>query len=107
MSTHMTKIWFDGEKIVTQEILEQDMITEKTTRPLTFGEKAVGITFNPSQDLKVEGIKRRCADLIDEIHKLRTYQADLEVARMASIAITDIQSAQMWAVKAATWKHEE
>jgi hypothetical protein len=63
---------------------------------LTFGEKAVGMTFNPSYDPTVEAIKRRCADLIDEIHELRTNQPNGEIARMASIA--------MWAVKAATWR---
>lgn len=73
-------------------------------RPMTFGEKAVGLTFNPSGDPTVEAIKRKCADLIDEIHELRTNQPNAEVARMASIAITELQTAQMWAVKAATWK---
>jgi hypothetical protein len=43
--------------------------------------------------------------LIDEIHELRTNQPDAEIARMASIAITEIQTGQMWAVKAATWKY--
>ena len=74
-------------------------------RQLTFGEKAVGLTFNPSGDPTVEAIKRKCADLIDEIHWLRTNQPNSEIARMASEAITDIQSGQMWAVKAATWRY--
>jgi hypothetical protein len=58
-----------------------------------------------SNDPTVDAIKRKCADLIDEIHELRTNQSDFEIARMASIAITDIQTGQMWAVKAATWKY--
>ena len=73
--------------------------------PMTFGEKAVGLTFNPSSDPTVEAIKRKCADLIDEIHELRTNQPNPEIARMASIAITELQTAQMWAVKAVTWKY--
>lgn len=77
---------------------------EQNQRPMTFGEKAVGLTFNPSGDPTVNAIKVRCAELIDEIHELRTNQPNADIARMASIAITDIQSAQMWAVKAATWK---
>jgi hypothetical protein len=60
--------------------------------------------FNPSGDPTVEAIKRKCADLIDEIHELRTNQPNAEIARMASLAITEIQAGQMWAVKAATWK---
>jgi hypothetical protein len=75
------------------------------TQAMTFGEKAVGLSFNPSQDPTVAAIKRKCADLIDEIHELRTNQPNAEIARMASVAITDIQSGQMWAVKAATWQH--
>jgi hypothetical protein len=74
-------------------------------KALTFGEKAVGLTFNPSQDPTVAAIKRLCADLIDEIHELRTNQPNSEIARMASVAITEIQTGQMWAVKAATWQH--
>jgi hypothetical protein len=72
---------------------------------MTFGEKAVGLTFNPSGDPTVEAIKRKCADLIDELHNMRLNPPDSEIERMLSIAITDLQSAQMWAVKAATWKY--
>ena len=71
---------------------------------LTFGQRAVGLTFNPSNDPTVQAIKAKCADLIDEIHELRCNQPDAEIVRMASIAITELQTAQMWAVKAATWK---
>lgn len=74
-------------------------------REMTFGEKAVGITFNPSNDQTVQAIKQKCAELIDEIHELRRNQPNSEIARMASIAITEIQTGQMWAVKAATWKY--
>ncbi len=83
---------------------------EDVKRELTFGEKAVGIsfTFNPSSNLKVRSIKRRFADLIDELEGYRNPQNSerhQEVSRMLSIAITECQSAQMWAVKAATWQY--
>jgi hypothetical protein len=81
------------------------MEMSENTRPMTFGEKAVGLTFNPSNNPTVDEIKRKAAELIDEIHELRTNQPNSEIARMASLAITDIQSGQMWAVKAATWKY--
>lgn len=84
--------------------MKDQTMTEPAQREMTFGEKAVGLTFNPSGDPTVEAIKRKCADLIDEIHELRTNQPNAEIARMASIAITELQTAQMWAVKAATWK---
>lgn len=76
----------------------------ENTRPMTFGEKAVGLTFNPSADPTVQAIKQKCAELIDEIHKLRTNQPNSEIARMATIAITKIQTGQTWAVEAATWQ---
>jgi hypothetical protein len=74
--------------------------------PMTFGEKAVGLTFNPSGDPTVEAIKRKCADLIDDLDSLRNH-ADTkpEIKRMLSIAVTELQTAQMWAVKAATWRY--
>lgn len=35
---------------------------------------------------------------------LRQLTEDPEVKRMASVAITEAQTAQMWAVKAITWR---
>lgn len=75
------------------------------TRELSFGEKAVGITFNPSKNLAVEAVKRECADLIDRLNADRNSAEGAEKKRMFSIAITEIQSAQMWAVKAITWQY--
>jgi hypothetical protein len=73
-------------------------------RPLSFGEKAVGITFNPGQSHEVHKCKKEFADVIDRMNYLREQSFDPEVKRMASIAITEAQTAQMWAVKAITWK---
>lgn len=70
---------------------------------LTFGQKAVGLTFNPSNNPQVDNVKREFANTIDQLHKLRTESEDPEVKRLASVAITEAQSAQMWAVKALTW----
>lgn len=74
------------------------------TREQSFGEKAVGLSFNPSNDDLVSQIKARFAADIDEMNALRLRTKSREVKRLASIAITEIQGAQMWAVKAATWK---
>lgn len=76
----------------------------KNGRSQTFGEKAVGLSFNPSASDLVANIKKRFADDIDEMNSLRLRTDDPEVTRLASIAITEIQGAQMWAVKAATWR---
>lgn len=80
------------------------MTDTTNTRELSFGEKAVGLTFNPSGDALVNQLKEKAAAFIDQCHALRTANDDPEVKRMASIAITEAQTAQMWAVKAATWR---
>lgn len=72
---------------------------------LTFGEKAVGLTFNPSNNLAVDECKRNFAKAIDQLNDVRNDPATpQEGKRLASIAITELQGAQMWAVKAITWR---
>lgn len=73
-------------------------------RAQTYGEKAVGLTFNPSNDDAVAKCKAEFAAVIDHMNDLRNSTDNAEVKRMASIAITEAQTAQMWAVKAITWK---
>lgn len=74
-------------------------------RELTFGEKAVGLNFNPGGDERVNEIKELYAKIIDRLNDLRNLtEAPSEQARLASVAITEAQGAQMWAVKAITWK---
>lgn len=70
---------------------------------LTYGEKAVGLTFNPAQNEAVQLIKEKSAALIDALNDYRNATEDGEVKRMLSIAITEAQTAQMWGVKAITW----
>ena len=73
-------------------------------RELTFGEKAVGLTFNPSGDPAITECKQGYAKLIDQLHELRCRTESSDQARLASVAITEAQGAQMWAVKALTWR---
>lgn len=73
-------------------------------RPLTYGEKAVGLSFNPGGLDAVTEAKAEAAMLIDRANDLRQASASPEVKRMASLAITAAQEAQMWLVKAQTWK---
>lgn len=82
------------------------MTEENAAAPqeLTFGEKAVGLTFNPSGNDDVQGCKVGYAAIIDNLNRLRTEATNPETARLYSIAITEAQGAQMWAVKAITWK---
>ncbi len=85
----------------------QDAVTPQPaeTRELTFGEIAVGLTFNPSKDTFVDDVKRKYAAVIDQLHSARTNSTNGERTRMLSIAITETQTAQMWAVKAITWQY--
>ena len=79
-------------------------ITNQSMRELTYGEKAVGLTFNPSGDTGVATIKKYYAQIIDDMNSLRSGAEDAEAKRLFSVAITEAQTAQMWAVKAITWK---
>lgn len=80
---------------------------ENNERTLTYGEKAVGLTFNPSNDPKVQEVKELYAKIIDICNEpfLDTNTVmNGERARLFKIAITEAQTAQMWAVKAITFK---
>ena len=76
------------------------------TRSLTYGEKAVGLTFNPSGDPDVDRVKKLFAEVIDLCHHKRLLAANrgTEKGRLFAIAVTEAQEAQMWAVKALTWR---
>ena len=79
------------------------------TREMTYGEKAVGLTFNPGNDPKVQEVKELYAKIIDICNEIRTEAGPSEEGRyrgfsLCSVAITEAQTAQMWAVKAITWK---
>jgi hypothetical protein len=78
---------------------------QKPRNNLTFGEKAVGLGFNPSADPTVDELKREFAKIIDLCHmKRQSLMGGSEAHRLWAIAITTAQDAQMWSVKAATWK---
>lgn len=89
----------------TKTINQMPEVTQGTVRELTFGEKAVGLTFNPSNNEMVDGFKKRYAAIIDNLADLRDASTNPEVKRMCSVAITEAQTSQMWAVKAATWQY--
>jgi len=68
----------------------------------TYNEELVGLSFNPSGDEKVAEIKKHFAAVIDILNEDRGDNRD-ERARLSSVAITEAQTAQMWAVKAVTY----
>ena len=59
--------------------------------------------FNPSRSEKVNALKSLFADIIDICDRERVAASDGELKRLYSVAITEAQTAQMWAVKAVTW----
>ena len=81
------------------------------TRELTFGEKAVGLKFNPSGDDKVNKAKQLMADALDllkeaEIEKTKLYvneRVSWEANVFKTQAFNKIIDAQMSLVKYITW----
>jgi len=72
----------------------------------SYGQKAVGMDFNPSGDANVRLVKEAYAEVIDLLNDMRsTNEASAELKRNCSLAITHAQTAQMWAVKAITWRY--
>ena len=79
---------------------------------MTKGEYRVGINFNPAGADTVNKIKRAAADLIDLIDSIEEHPAQLdmrfsEIKRLKALAQTEVESAAMWAVKAATKQNPE
>lgn len=79
---------------------------------LTYGQKLTGVNFNPSEKRTVAKIKQAFADLIDMINDAPKKPADPtapdktdwgRIARHSAIAITEAETACMYAVKAAVF----
>ncbi len=66
---------------------------------MTYGQKAVGLTFNPSNDETVDKVKKLYAEIIDICANIRTEAGQGEKGRLLSVAITEAQTAQLWTVK--------
>lgn len=78
---------------------------------LTLGEYRVEKNFNPSQNELVDKIKAKAAELIDLIEEAKLSNVSIhddlaplavEKQRLANIAQDQVESAAMFAVKAAT-----
>lgn len=68
---------------------------------MTEGEYRVGLSFNPSGSDEVNAIKVHAAayiDMLSAIAEDRTHPG----SRCAAIAMTEMESSAMWAVKAVT-----
>lgn len=73
---------------------------------LTFGQRLVGLTFNPSGDEKVIKAKQLFADAIDLVGGEKEFLNDTTTikAYLKRIAIDSIILTQMAVVKYLTWK---
>jgi hypothetical protein len=75
-------------------------------RELTFGEKLVGLTFNPSGDINVQKAKELCAELADLLRNNILAGEQSELYKLLSEkALVDILDAQMNVVKVLTFKY--
>ena len=92
-----------GVQLRVTEVPKSEVLPRDAAPSLTYGQKAVGLSFNPSNVAGVANCKDGFAAVIDQMNQVRNFSDDPEVKRMASVAITEAQSAQMWAVKALTW----
>lgn len=72
-------------------------------KEMTFGEKAVGLAFNPSGDPLAHKIKQLYAEIIDICYHAGNASHGHQL-RHWELAIADAETAQMRAVKAATWR---
>jgi hypothetical protein len=80
---------------------------DSVNRGLTFGEKLVGLTFNPSNDDKVGKAKRLCAELADLLNddfNNGNEHTQLQ-SRLYDHTIGEILNAQMNVVKVLTLKY--
>lgn len=69
----------------------------------TFGQKMVGITFNPANDDNVTKCKQKMADVIDLL--IESTPPDTEIKNaLFQMALQNILQAQMMAVKLLTFK---
>lgn len=93
-----------------EEIVKDEYPTQQDepqiSRGMTFGEKLVGLTFNPSNDDKVAKAKRLCADLADLLHEEMNLRISSRLSNvLENNAYCEILNAQMNVVKALTLKY--
>lgn len=87
----------DGQMLIVSEEPRPD----GDTAALSEGEYRVGKSFNPSANAMVDIIKAKAAEFIDLLAPIAA-DRDHPGARCAALAMTEIEIAAMWAVKAVT-----
>ena len=103
MSTQVSDFSQDAVK---NAIDNADQLKSALTRQMTFGEKLVGLTFNPSNDDKVAKAKKLCADLMDLVNEERKNRETTELeGYLYNHTVGEILNAQMNVVKLLTLKY--
>lgn len=83
--------------------LQPGQQNKEVIKQLSFGEKLVGLTFNPSNDDKVGKAKQLCAELADLLNDENNNRETSQFSqRLFSHAICEILNAQMNVVKVLT-----
>jgi len=93
---------------LTSEIGNKEPISASSSisRQLTFGEKLVGLIFNPSGDQKVQRIKELTAEMADLLEEVNKTQENSYLGNtFYGGAIRRILDAQMYSVKFLTNKY--
>lgn len=75
--------------------------SQKTPDQMSFGERAVDAMF--ASNNAVADIKAQFASLIDHMKTVESSSTNPEARSTAATAIVQIQTAQMWTVKAMTF----
>lgn len=79
---------------------------EENKDELSFGEKVVGITFNPANDPKVQEVKQLAARMLDILEEhANQFPASPIKIELFSHAIGEVLNAQMSVVKVLTFKY--
>jgi hypothetical protein len=86
-------------KFVLIPISESEQPNPIMGKALTLGEKRCHIDFNPSSDDKIGTFKRMMANAIDYCNDELQNTEDGEAKRCFSIAMTELETAQMYGVK--------
>lgn len=79
---------------------------ETVETPLTFGQRLVGLTFNPSGDPQVNRAKQLCAELADLVHdEMKARELSEHTKVLEPFTYGEILNAQMNVVKLLTFKY--
>ena len=102
----MTTITMPAVGLEPNETTTAVVKPSETTRELSYGERAVGLTFNPGGNPDVDKVKKLYAEIIDLISRIEDGSNYSEFKReLKKEATMSAVTAQMAAVKVITYKY--